>query len=536
MAEIQKVTDSNKIVTDPLVLKRLAEQGIDKDYVEFWHDYAPRNKGKEYSPYAKFYRDLKSGKRIMVASGLPMVKALGHKIECSWLYAKNKYYSKANLFSSVVEGTQIKVTCLSDQPNGRKEGDQVIWNPQLYFNNLEVKPKHTTASSLDVDHVNSNYHQNTLEWDYGICKRRIRVIEGRIREKWVFSENPHGTIRIKHNTSGDLPLKLGGGYDSFAEFINVQVDGDNEVILAEEFSRSDIVYPLLIGASPETFYPDAHPESTSVDGAVRHYDDPETWANIVAGAGTDSYDDVTDNYECQFKASVTTNRWQYNLRGIFVFDTSGVPDDAKVTAAVLSDYGRIKADQCSATPNLNAYKSTPASNTALQSSDYAQTGSVALSSAIAYGDWSTVGYNDFNLADVDTDNFGYISKTSVTKLCIKNANYDVANNPPNYVSDAISAVKGFCAEEGSGYKPKLVVTYELPQYGSATLTGAGSLSCRGVGIYAGKSILSGAGGLLASGSLLLSAKATLSGAGSLSAIGKIVKPMVQAVWDFFTWG
>lgn len=30
---IAKVTDSNKIVTDELVLKRLAGQGIDKDYV-----------------------------------------------------------------------------------------------------------------------------------------------------------------------------------------------------------------------------------------------------------------------------------------------------------------------------------------------------------------------------------------------------------------------------------------------------------------------------------------------------------------------
>ena len=48
-----KVTDPNKIVTDEPVLKQLAEQGIDSNYVEFWHDYAPRNKGKEYSPYRK---------------------------------------------------------------------------------------------------------------------------------------------------------------------------------------------------------------------------------------------------------------------------------------------------------------------------------------------------------------------------------------------------------------------------------------------------------------------------------------------------
>ena len=60
----EKVTDPVKIVTDELVLRRLAEQGIDKDYVEFFQDYAPRSLGKEHSPYAKFYRDLKSGKRF----------------------------------------------------------------------------------------------------------------------------------------------------------------------------------------------------------------------------------------------------------------------------------------------------------------------------------------------------------------------------------------------------------------------------------------------------------------------------------------
>ena len=33
MPEILKVTDPQKVVTDPVLLSALAEQGIDKDYV-----------------------------------------------------------------------------------------------------------------------------------------------------------------------------------------------------------------------------------------------------------------------------------------------------------------------------------------------------------------------------------------------------------------------------------------------------------------------------------------------------------------------
>jgi len=52
---IAKVTDPAKRATDPVLLKKLAQQGIDKDYVEFSQDYAPRSLGKEHSPYAFAY-------------------------------------------------------------------------------------------------------------------------------------------------------------------------------------------------------------------------------------------------------------------------------------------------------------------------------------------------------------------------------------------------------------------------------------------------------------------------------------------------
>jgi len=62
---IAKVTDEKKRVTDTVVLRHLARHGVNKDYVEFDDDYTRR-------PFCKGYRDLVTGKRILVSSGLPM--------------------------------------------------------------------------------------------------------------------------------------------------------------------------------------------------------------------------------------------------------------------------------------------------------------------------------------------------------------------------------------------------------------------------------------------------------------------------------
>ena len=463
MTKILKVTDPSKIVTDKLVLKRLAEQGIDKNYVEFWHDYAPRSLGKEYSPYAKFYRDLKSNKRIMVVSGLPMVKPDGTKIEIGWEKQGSKYQSKANLFSAIVDGKRVTVTCLSDQPSGTKKDEQVTWQPQLFLNNIEQ-----TCGKASL--LSTYHYQNVLECDYGICKRRIRITEGRIREKWVFDSNPNGVVRIKHNISGTLPLKLGSGRDSRTGVIQVQVDGDTEIIPVGEFGRDDIIYPIEIGASPETFYPDAHAESTSVDGWADIYDGgaAHTWAEVLADAGARAFHDHTSLYGCVFHNHTTTDRWGNLSRSIVLFDTSGLPDAAIITGVVLSAYGIVKLDDASCTPDSRVYSSNPDSNTTLIPADYTCLGSEALSQVLTYAAFTVGAYNDYTLIDVNSDAFAtnedgtYISKTGVTKLGIRNANYDVAETPPNWVSNVYSHQENESADHAGGHKPKLVVTYSVP--------------------------------------------------------------------------
>jgi len=456
MGKIQKVTDPAKRVNDAYLAKVLAKQGIDKDYVELWHDYAPRSKGKEYSPYARFYKDRKSNKMVMVVSILPHVDTLGHKLDCRWILSRGKYYSGINLFSAIVEGSQVKLTTLSDQPTGAKKNDWVKWEPQLFLNGIEQL--HTGATLLATDPINAGYHDNTLEWDYGICKRRIRIFEGRLRERWIFTSNPNGEVRIKHNQTGNFKLKFG----------EYKINDDEELVPAEVFNQAE--YPLEVGATA-TYYPDPDVENTSVDGWVGIDSTTSTWQSIVGLAGT-GFNDTNDRDNIMLiKSSATTDRWQELRRGFLLFDTSGLPDNAEIGVVTLSINGGLyKADDLSITPDANIYSSSPFSNTALQADDFGDVGTTPFSTPISYANWVTDSYNDFVLNDAGKAVDTQLNRQGVSKYSLRNANYDVAeeldpgNHAPNWSSSAESRIQAYFAEQGNDTDkdPKLVVTYTSP--------------------------------------------------------------------------
>ena len=458
MLEILKVTNPNKIVTDKLVLKRLAKQGIDKDYVEFWHDYAPRSKGKEYSPYAKFYRDLKSNKRIMVTSNLPRVKPDGTKIEVGWVRQGNRFLSKPNLFSAIVQDKQVTLTCLNDQPNGVKTGDTVTYQPQLFLNNIEQFLVKDTPTLLVKDPTNADYQKNVLEWDYGICKRRLRIIEGRFRERWVFTQNPNGEVRIKHNQTGNFKLRFG----------QFGINDDEELVSVEAFDEPEFGYPFGVGASA-TYYPDAHIESATVDGSVA--------ANYGIGAGVifNTMHDLANGHlaysededlRCgQLKSDSGTNKWRAIHRAILLFDTSGLGSDAVISAVIftLVSYGKAQTSTNWEVEN-NIYSSNPAVNTAIATTDndYNDFGTTPFcDNPISYTNWAANGIgNDFafNAAGIAA-----IAKTGITKLSARDSTQDVPDaGGPTWENAKYSYANASSVEKGTTWRPKLVVTYTTP--------------------------------------------------------------------------
>jgi len=443
---VLKVTDPAKVVTDPVMIDVLTKQGIDKDYVEFFRDYAPRYDPitgayrKEHSPYAKFYRDLKTGRRFMVVSGLPKVCADGRKIEAGWLWAKNKYYSKSNLFSATVEGRQISAACSTNQ--------FVTWSPQLFLNNKEVSTKTATAALLETDPTNENYHQNVLEWDYGICKRRIRIIEGRLRELWVFDKDPKGEVRIKHNNYGNMKLKLGTGQSDNGAMLDVGVEDDTEVVSAQEFARA--VFPAEVGASPETFY------STSADGDIYSRDDnydtahDATTGDLISATGQKAW-----LYFAFLSGNPDGEYW--DVKYFEYLDTSGLPDDCiitDVTHAIRGSAGNL-AEYENAMCDLQPFEGTQGDT--LELADFDAHGSTVLTDDASPWEYP-ISTDSYNTVTFNAAGRAIINKTGTTYICIRTRG-DVDDTPPSGDNHQTF----WTSEKGAGYYPKTVVTYTVAE-------------------------------------------------------------------------
>lgn len=439
---MDKVTDPSKIVTDELVLKELARQGIDKDYVEFHEDYNIQHK------YAKVYRDLKSNKRVQAISTLPHVNHAGEKIIAGWERAGEYWHVKTNTFVGAVHGTEVQIACVNDQPDGRKQGNAVLWNPQLFIGGKEVKPNSVEASLLSIDPLNPDLTDCTLEWDYGVCTRNLRLIKGRIKEYWYFESKPTGDIRIVHNSMGDWGLKLGTCGSGTKVFKANIIDNDIEEVPLDIIPQ----YPLIIQAS-STFYPDADVESTSVDGYAYESTD-DTWSVMRAAGGDSSYDDYY-LLVLTIDASATTNEYIDFGRLITLFDTSGLDDEATISAGTYSLYYYTKTNEFAETPSFAVVSSNPASNTTIAAGDFDSLGTTRYATDLGYGDIGA-GYNDWTL---NSTGLAAIPKDGITKFGLR-VDWDLDDSEPTWGNRDTLQMGWYSADNGSN-EPKLVVTYTV---------------------------------------------------------------------------
>jgi hypothetical protein len=224
------------------------------------------------------------------------------------------------------------------------------------------------------------------------------------------------------------------------------------------------IIPGKVGHTTSTFYPDPNVESTSVDGmAYQTYGlgAGVTWATITADAGNTTDDSSGNIYGFGILSDNVSGKWRQIFRGLYLFDTSAIPDTDSISSAILSLSGESKTDDLSITPNINIYSSAPASNTAVVAGDYDSLGATAFSSAIAYADFqvnaSTGIYNDFTL---NASGIAAISLTSISKFGSRNASYDVSGTPPTWSSFKASNMTVFAADAAGATKdPKLVIVH-----------------------------------------------------------------------------
>ena len=211
----------------------------------------------------------------------------------------------------------------------------------------------------------------------------------------------------------------------------------------------------------QIFYPDAHPESTTVDGWTSRSLADEVWATIIASDAT-SKSDSSSQLVIQIIASSTVDQWERLYRSILLFDVSTiVPAFALITEVVLGLYGDFKIDTLNASPRVNIYSSNPASNVAIALADHLSLGSIPFSDTpIAYDDWSVSGYNDFILNAAGLNALeAAINGDGILKLGIRDVDYDVAQVAPPWLNGNQSQIRMYSADKGGNFRPRLVATY-----------------------------------------------------------------------------
>jgi hypothetical protein len=227
---------------------------------------------------------------------------------------------------------------------------------------------------------------------------------------------------------------------------------------------SKILLPVPSGATESTFYPDAHVETTTVDGMVGCGElGNESWATLEGHAGGYSNDN-----SIEIELAINTNATGFNTlrRGITLFNTGPtIPADNSITDATLSMATRASSlDQLSISPALQIVSSAPASDTALANGDFDSLGSTGFSTAIPFMSFAALGvYNSWVL---DANGIANITKGSgVSKFGGIESVYDLGGSTPGHTASSTTRCNVSAADTtGTNLDPKLVVTHAAPTF------------------------------------------------------------------------
>ncbi len=205
-----------------------------------------------------------------------------------------------------------------------------------------------------------------------------------------------------------------------------------------------------------TFFPDADPETSSVDGLVIRGSVDEAWATIRAGAGT-SATPSDGNGDPAIVTGSTTDQWIEMTRAILVFDTSALPDSDSIHSATLGIVLSAVTDDFST--SISLVRSTPASETDLVSADYGQLGTVKQATDLTIASLTADGATVNNFA-LNASGLGNISKTARSLFGIRHTP-DVDNAEPTWsITDRAQINMSFAEEVSAGDdRPRLVVTH-----------------------------------------------------------------------------
>ena len=207
-----------------------------------------------------------------------------------------------------------------------------------------------------------------------------------------------------------------------------------------------------------TFYPDASPESTSVDGRV-YKTNGTSWALAHDATTGEGASDSDGNLNGLFTFDWSGSTYQI-ARSAYLFDTSSLGSGQAVDAAVFSIVPSTVTDVDGF--SICLVQSNLASNTAVVAADYDQIGDAvanptegATRKAI-----STYSTGSYQAQTLDATGRGWVDVSGITKLGLRTSP-DCDDDPTGLSVDTISTrIICYNADQaGTSSDPKLVVTH-----------------------------------------------------------------------------
>jgi len=210
-------------------------------------------------------------------------------------------------------------------------------------------------------------------------------------------------------------------------------------------------------------YPDAHTESTTVDGWVAAVGSA-TWTQIIAAAGTTHDDSATTGPLWRTKCNAAAGRDDH-YRSIFLFNLASLPTGAVVTAATLTFYCVSKQDDVPVAAARSATVLTGVTpttgDTDLVNADYniANWSATELAARYAYADITASATFALTL---NAAGLALLTPAAIVELGCRMA-ADLDATAPTWEASAITEVQvAFADYANSANDPVLTITYTMP--------------------------------------------------------------------------
>ena len=370
------------------------------------------------------------------------------KYDLQWHFADGEYVAGANVFEATVSDKRVTI---------EYDSKKSTWKPDFKVGTGQKVSGSVTL--LLFDPINSNYQQNTLVWDYGNgIKRYLRIIEGMLIEYYIIDSPLVGDIVIDNKVSKDADFtyhRPSSVWDAEGTLINI-TETVNHKVLIRQSDLVDAVYPITI--DPETTF-----TTSSSDGYIKGYG----W-QVKAVAWIAARDSVNGDSMSGSSTNLYSGVQSYNgdagdyafriYRTYVYFDTSGLPDGATVTAAVMKLYGTLVETEISAwemqvQSGMDTYPRDPLLTGDFDITNYAGDGGSIVSGSMTAGSYASLTLNAVGR--------GWVNDTGMTKFMMASAENDIADTAPTTPVFVYRDNKWtfYSYEKGIGFRPELVVTY-----------------------------------------------------------------------------